>query len=95
MLDGTRYATHLDLNRLPDHLLQRIAHGEHPMSVLASAVPVGADGMPDLSALPLLESGLESRGKEIVVEAESAAVVEVASAAGEGATSSELERGAE
>ena len=35
---------------LPDHLLQRIADGEHPMAVLASAVPVGADGTPDLSA---------------------------------------------
>ncbi len=94
---------HLDLNRLLDHLLQRIADGEHPLAVLASAVPVGADGMPDLSALPLLPAGGAGAGSEagaastgeIVVEEESAVVVEDASAAGEGATSSELERGDE
>lgn len=32
----------LDLTQLPDHLLARIAAGEHPMSVLASAEPVAA-----------------------------------------------------
>ncbi len=61
---------HLDLNRLPDHLLQRIADGEHPYAVIASAVPVGADGTPDLAALPLLPSGGEPRAGEIVVEEE-------------------------
>ncbi|MEE9296311.1 MAG: hypothetical protein V3W34_15300 [Phycisphaerae bacterium] len=85
---------HLDLNRLPDHLLQRIADGEHPLAVLASAVPVGADGTPDLSALPLLPSGGEPRAGEIVVEEESAVVVEDESAA-DGATGRESEHGAE
>ena len=35
---------HLDLNRQPDHLLQRVANGEHIMSVLASVVPQREDG---------------------------------------------------
>ena len=29
----------IDLTRLPDHLLERIANGEHPLAVLASAQP--------------------------------------------------------
>ena len=43
--------THIDLASLPDHLLQRIADGEHPLSVLASAVPVDEDGRPRLEAV--------------------------------------------
>ncbi len=35
---------HIDLSQLPDHLLARIAAGEHPLAVLASSVPVDAEG---------------------------------------------------
>ncbi len=42
---------HIDLSQLPDHLLQRIANGEHPLAVLASAVPVDDDGRPKLEAV--------------------------------------------
>ncbi len=37
----------LDLRQLPDHLLERIANGEHILSVLASAVPLCEDGTID------------------------------------------------
>ena len=30
---------HIDLTKLPDHLIERIANGEHPLAVLASAQP--------------------------------------------------------
>ena len=40
---------HIDVSQLPDHLLARIAAGEHPFSVLAP----GQGG----AAVPLLESG--------------------------------------
>ena len=30
-------------NKLPDHLLQRISDGEHPLSVLASVEPIAVD----------------------------------------------------
>ncbi|NIT78666.1 MAG: hypothetical protein GWO44_17700 [Thermoplasmata archaeon] len=43
----------LDLSQLPDHLIARIAQGEHPLSVLASAVE-------DQGALP---PGLEVGGR--------------------------------
>ena len=42
----------IDLSQLPDHLLARIAAGEHPLAVLASSVPVDAEGRPVLAALP-------------------------------------------
>ncbi len=54
---------HIDLSQLPDHLLARIAGGEHPLAVLASAVPVDDEGRPQLAALP---SPADS--KEIVVD---------------------------
>ena len=41
----------IDLRQLPDHLLERIANGEHVMSVLASAVPQREDGSVDTSRL--------------------------------------------
>ena len=55
---------HIDLSQLPDHLLQRIANGEHPLAVLASAVPVDEEGRPNLAALP------SPAGKEIVIDNE-------------------------
>ncbi len=37
----------IDLAQLPDHLLQRVADGEHIMSDLVSAVPLLEDGSID------------------------------------------------
>ena len=54
---------HIDLSQLPDHLLARIAAGEHPLAVLASSVPVDAEGRPVVAALP-------ASAGEIVVEEE-------------------------
>ena len=55
----------LDLSQLPDHLLARIAAGEHPLAVLASAAPVDGDGRPRLEAVePPLSDG------EIVIDNE-------------------------
>ncbi len=48
----------IDISYLPDHLLQRVADGEHIMSVLASAVELGAAGGVDLPKL--LGSGAEA-----------------------------------
>ena len=36
----------LDLSQLPDHLLERIANGEHPLSVLASAIDEEPKALP-------------------------------------------------
>ena len=38
-------------SQLPDDLLLRVANGEHTMSVLASAVPMGEDGSVDVQKL--------------------------------------------
>ena len=71
---------HIDLSYLPDHLLQRVADGEHIMSALASAVELGAAGGVDVPKLlgagagseTGAEVGARSAGaaaaKEIVVE---------------------------
>ena len=40
---------HIDLTQLPDHLLARMAAGEHPFSVLAPGQPI--------AALPTVEEG--------------------------------------
>ena len=72
---------HIDISYLPDHLLQRVADGEHIMSVLASAVELGAAGGVDvpklLGAGPAPEAGAASAGAasagEIVVEEEGSA----------------------
>ncbi len=42
------------MNALPDDLLERIARGEHPMSVLASAVERGLSTK-ELGLLPVPE----------------------------------------
>ncbi len=42
----------LDLNQLPDEAIERIARGEHIMSVLASMVPRAGEAVPGLLALP-------------------------------------------
>jgi hypothetical protein len=42
----------LDLNQLPDEAIDRIANGEHIMSVLASMVPRAGEAMPGLLAPP-------------------------------------------
>ncbi len=73
---------HIDLSQLPDHLLARIAAGEHPLSVLASAVPVDEEGRPQLAALPAV-AGAERSG-EIVVEEEPDGAGERGSAAVDG-----------
>ena len=39
----------LDLNLLPDEAIERIANGEHVMSVLASMVPRAGESVPGLS----------------------------------------------
>ncbi len=54
---------HIDLSQLPDHLLARIAAGEHPLAVLASAVPVDEEGRPMLEAV-----ASPSSDGEIVIE---------------------------
>ncbi len=71
---------HIDISYLPDHLLQRVADGEHIMSVLASAVELGAAGGVDVPKLlgagaaggAGAEAGAASErtadAKEIVVE---------------------------
>ncbi len=71
---------HIDISYLPDHLLQRVADGEHIMSVLSSAVELGIAGGVDLPKLlgagaageAGAEAGAASAGatdaKEIVVE---------------------------
>ncbi len=46
----------LNMDALPDDLLERIARGEHPMSVLASAVERGLSRK-ELGLLPEGESG--------------------------------------
>ncbi len=56
---------HIDLSQLPDHLLQRIASGEHPLAVLASAVPVDEEGRPRLEAV-----ASPSSDREIVIDNE-------------------------
>ncbi len=38
-------------SQLPDDLLLRVVNGEHIMSVLASAVPMGEDGSVDVQKL--------------------------------------------
>ena len=73
---------HIDLSQLPDHLLARIAAGEHPLSVLASAVAVDEEGRPQLAALPAV-AGAERSG-EIVVEEEPDGAGERGSAAVDG-----------
>jgi hypothetical protein len=40
----------LDLNQLPDEAVERIAWGEHIMSVLASMVPRAGEAVPGLLA---------------------------------------------
>jgi hypothetical protein len=42
----------LDLNLLPDEAIDRIANGEHVMSVLASMVPRAGEHVPGLLAPP-------------------------------------------
>jgi transposase-like protein len=42
----------LDMNLLPDEAIDRIANGEHVMSVLASMVPRAAEAVPGLLAPP-------------------------------------------
>ncbi len=42
----------LDLNLLPDEAIDRIANGEHVMSVLASMVPRASEALPGLIAPP-------------------------------------------
>ena len=71
---------HIDISYLPDHLLQRVADGEHIMSVLSSAVELGIAGGVDLPKLlgageageAGAEAGAASVGaagaREIVVE---------------------------
>ena len=70
----------IDISYLPDHLLQRVADGEHIMSVLSSAVELGAAGGVDIPKLlgagaaggAGAEVGARSAGagdvREIVVE---------------------------
>ena len=48
---------HIDLTQLPDHLLARIAAGEHPFSVLAP----GQGG----AAVPVLEAGPVEQGERV------------------------------
>ncbi len=47
-------------SQLPDDLLLRVANGEHTMSVLASAVPMGEDGSVDVQKLLGAGAGAES-----------------------------------
>ncbi len=42
----------LDLTRLPDEAIERIARGENVMSVLASMVPRAGEALPGLLAPP-------------------------------------------
>jgi hypothetical protein len=42
----------LDLNQLPDELIERIARGENVLSVLASAVPRASEALPGLLGPP-------------------------------------------
>jgi hypothetical protein len=42
----------LDLNQLPDELIERIARGENVLSVLASAVPRAGEAVPGLLGPP-------------------------------------------
>ena len=49
---------HIDISQLPDHLLQRVADGEHILSVLASAVELGAAQS---------RSRWESQGEDLLV----------------------------
>ncbi len=42
----------LDLNLLPDEAIDRIANGEHVMSVLASMVPRAGEALPGLLKAP-------------------------------------------
>ena len=51
---------HIDLSYLPDHLLQRVADGEHIMSVLASAVELGVAGGVDVKKLLGAGAGSEA-----------------------------------
>ena len=53
---------HIDLTQLPDHLLARIAAGEHPFSVLAP----GQGG----AAVPMLGSGVPTEAERDVVTRE-------------------------
>lgn len=43
-MDVRRSLAHIDLTQLPDHLLARIAAGEHPFSVLAPGQEGAVDG---------------------------------------------------
>ncbi len=62
----------LDLNQLPDHLIERIANGENIMSVLASAMPTRKDGSIDtaklLPALTKREAAVEVEHEDITHE---------------------------
>jgi hypothetical protein len=51
----------LDLNQLPDEAIERIAKGEHIMSVLASMVPRAGEALPGLLAPPGAEMDLRRR----------------------------------
>ncbi len=66
---------HIDISQLPDHLLQRVADGEHIMSVLACAVELGAAGGVDIPKLlgagPAGAAEAESAGEIVVEEIES------------------------
>ncbi len=54
-------------SQLPDDLLLRVANGEHIMSVLASAVEVGADGSIEVQKLlELLTTGVQGARRVIV-----------------------------
>ncbi len=51
---------HIDISYLPDHLLQRVADGEHIMSVLSSAVELGVAGGVDVPKLLGAGAGSEA-----------------------------------
>ncbi len=66
----------IDISYLPDHLLQRVADGEHIMSVLSSAVELGAAGGVDIPKLlgagpapaEAGEAGAGSAGETVIEE---------------------------
>ncbi len=60
---------HIDISYLPDHLLQRVADGEHIMSVLSSAVELGVAGGVDVPRLLGTGPAGEASTGEIVVDA--------------------------
>ncbi len=87
---------HIDISYLPDHLLQRVADGEHIMSVLSSAVELGVAGGVDLPKLlgagAAGEAGAEA-GAASVGAGDAREIVVEEIARDEGATSSTLDRG--